>query len=108
MALLLMAAGPLLAANGLHRSCEVVQQPDCHQTTRLGQCCCCDGSDGADQAGFTQARIDAAADHHTMFVAVVPDAILMPELFAASWHIDTSPRHGRSALLPILLADLRL
>jgi hypothetical protein len=108
MAFLLMTTGPLLAANGLHKPCIAVQQPDCHQTTRLGECCCCDGSDGANQAGFAQARIDAVADHHAAIVPVVPDALLMPLRFGASSHLDTSPRYGPSAKLPILIADLRL
>jgi hypothetical protein len=100
VAVLATTGGPLLAA------CVAAQKPDCHKTTRLAQCCCCDDGEFSNQPGVAQAPTDIVGDHQSS-VSVLPGTMETPSSGATSWHVDTSPRWD-SPDLPILFADLRL
>src|SRR5579864_8404126 len=100
---LLTAGAPLVAV--VHDVC-LAKQHDCGRTPLLIQCCCGDNGDISNQPGVTQAPIDIPGDQSA--VSILPYTIEAPRVGASSWRVDTSPPHGRSPDLPILLADLRL
>jgi len=102
---LLTTANPLYAMAGQHKTCVAAKQPDCHKIAQLTECCCCDG-DGANQPGVTQVRADVTPDQSVVWI--LPSTVEAPQAGVASWHVATSPPHGPSPDLPILLADLRL
>ena len=106
LAVLLTAGKPVFAAEGPHQGCPEVQQLHCNKAAQISQCCG-DDHDVSNSPGIIEARIDVAADHQAA-VSVVPSTLETLQSCVTACHLDSSPPHGRSLDLPILLADLRL
>jgi hypothetical protein len=104
VALLATMGAPLFAAEASHEDCA--QQPHCRDLARLTQGCCYNARDISNQPGVAESRFDVAADRSAVWI--LPATIEPPPGSLRSRSVDTSPRHGPSPGLPILLADLRL
>jgi len=111
LSLLLVAVvlTPVTAVGGMasHRPCLAASDLTCQQAPCVLKCSCCKASEPGDQPGIAQARVDVSVDQ-LMLAAAVPGRCdtRWPTTHLARF--DSSPLHGSSVALFVLLADLRL